>query len=331
MNEYTFRLARADDSAAVRAFVRRHWGAPHPLVEADEFFNYYYRAENGVLRFALCEEDGQLAAIAGYVPASRSENPDVWVSLWVADKAAKGSGLALMDALPRLCGCRTLACNNIRPETRPFYHFLGYETGRVGHFYRLADRPAYQLATVAEKDIPPVAGDIALRLIPDAEALAACGFTPPQNANPCKDLWYITRRYFAYPHQKYKVYGLVPPGKATPAALLCTRTIPAGGAAVLRIADFIGPPGLLPGAGASIDALMREVGAEYADLYCAGIPAALLRQAGFAERAGDSPNVIPNYLNPPKRENTEYYYFTSRPEDFTLFKADGDQDRPNIT
>ena len=30
-------------------------------------------------------------------------------------------------------------------------------------------------------------------------------------------------------------------------------------------------------------------------------------------------------------ENTEYCYFTSDPDGFMLFKADGDQDRPNIT
>ena len=41
-------------------------------------------------------------------------------------------------------------------------------------------------------------------------------------------------------------------------------------------------------------------------------------------------SVIPNYLTPPLLENTEYYYFTNKPENFVLFKADGDQDRPNL-
>ena len=40
--------------------------------------------------------------------------------------------------------------------------------------------------------------------------------------------------------------------------------------------------------------------------------------------------IIPNYLTPPVHENTEYYYFTNKPENFVLFKADGDQDRPNL-
>ena len=55
-----------------------------------------------------------------------------------------------------------------------------------------------------------------------------------------------------------------------------------------------------------------------------------VRAAGFAERAPDDANTIPNYLTPPLYENTEYYFFTSDPAHFTLFKADGDQDRPNI-
>ena len=42
-------------------------------------------------------------------------------------------------------------------------------------------------------------------------------------------------------------------------------------------------------------------------------------------------NILPNYLTPPLFENTEYYYFTSCPDQFVLFKADGDQDRPNLT
>ena len=52
--------------------------------------------------------------------------------------------------------------------------------------------------------------------------------------------------------------------------------------------------------------------------------------AGFCERREGDANILPNYLQPPLFENTEYYYFTSDPGRFVLFKADGDQDRPNL-
>ena len=52
--------------------------------------------------------------------------------------------------------------------------------------------------------------------------------------------------------------------------------------------------------------------------------------AGLTERCEDDGVIIPNYLTPPLRQNTEYYYFTNQPDGFVLFKADGDQDRPNL-
>ena len=59
-------------------------------------------------------------------------------------------------------------------------------------------------------------------------------------------------------------------------------------------------------------------------------PADVWLAAGFTERVEGDGCIIPNYLTPPVHENTEYYYFTNKPENFVLFKADGDQDRPNL-
>ena len=55
-----------------------------------------------------------------------------------------------------------------------------------------------------------------------------------------------------------------------------------------------------------------------------------LRVFDITERTETSKAVIPNYLTPPLYENTEYYYFTNTSDHFVLFKADGDQDRPNL-
>ena len=117
-------------------------------------------------------------------------------------------------------------------------------------------------------------------------------------------------------------------------AYLVTRTVTAqdtGCAAVVRLVDFIGEDTVLPRLGGAIDAIVRRAGAEYIDCYNAGIPAAVWQAAGFTERVEGDGCIIPNYLTPPLRENTEYYYFTNKPENFVLFKADGDQDRPNLT
>lgn len=329
MQAFTFRKAQKQDKPRIVEFMRQHWDVRHPLIELPDFFAYYYEGPGEELRFVLCEDQGQLAALAGYIPASQDLHPDIWVSIWVADKAAKGSGLELMAALPQVTGCRTMACNNIRPNTRVFYEFLGYTTGRMGHFYRLADQEHYHLAQVAHKDILPVQGGAVLQRLDSQEALLQSGFVPPA-ANPQKDLWYMARRYFAYPRQSYQVYLARMPGQPQPQALLALRVVPCPEATVMRIADYIGDSGFLPQCGPALQQLLEENGAEYMDFYVAGIDAEILAQAGFSERMEQDDNILPNYLEPPLLSNTEYYYFTSQPEGFVLCKADGDQDRPRV-
>ncbi|MFV0351353.1 MAG: hypothetical protein ACK5JF_03460 [Oscillospiraceae bacterium] len=329
ISPYTFRLANMADKDAIVQFMNTHWETRHPLVNRPEYFGYYYQGNGGLLRFALAEQDEKIAALAGYIPANQNET-DLWVSLWAADKKAKGSGLELMAEIPSLTGCRSLSCNNIRPETRPFYEFLGFATGRMGHFYRLAEGKPYTLAKLTSISIPPVTGDVALLPIADAGSLLQSGFIPPSSANPHKDLWYLARRYFAFPHQQYNVYAALAPGSTIPGALLVTRTIQSQGSAVLRIVDYVGPSAWLPRMGNGINQLLHQANAEYADFYCAGLDAGLLSKAGFVERTEDDTNILPNYLTPPLFENTDYYYFTNLPQNFTMFKADGDQDRPNL-
>ena len=146
-----------------------------------------------------------------------------------------------------------------------------------------------------------------------------------------KDLWYLQRRYFAYPHQSYDVWAVQEAGALLAYAI--TRTITAaetGCVPVVRLVDFIGDDAVLPRIGGALDKLLHDAGAEYLDCYNAGIPAAVWAAAGLTERREDDGVIIPNYLTPPLRQNTEYYYFTNQPDGFVLFKADGDQDRPNL-
>ena len=321
-HSFSFRLACRDDKSSIVRFLDEHWGARHPLVHLDDFFTYYYE-DGDRLQFALCEAQGHIAALAGYIRANACEHPDIWISIWCADKSVSGAGMELLDALPRLCGARMAACNNIRPQVVSLYRFLGYEACRLPHYYRLADRSSYAVARIAQKTILPVADGPALLPVQDACQLAQVYVSHPE-LRPFKDLWYLTRRYFSYPRQHYDLWHLN-------GSLLATRTVPVNGTAVLRIVDYVGLPEQFPEFGPGINRLMQQVGAEYADCYCAGISAAQMASAGFCQRTETDANILPNYLTPPLYENTEYYYSTTESDRFLLFKADGDQDRPNLT
>ena len=323
------RLARPGEDAAIAAFVNDHFDMRLPLITRPEMYRYYYAGADGAPRFAVAEEDGRFVAVAGYIPASRAPGADIWVSIWAAAKGRNGVGLALMEALPRLTGARVVACNNIRPRTMAFYRFLGWEAGRLRHYYRLNPDTAPALCQNAQT-APPAGGDAVLARVEDAAALTALGL-PPAPHTPRKDLAYLIHRYFENPWFSYDVWAARAGGELLGYAV--TRTVPVtdtGCVPVVRLVDFIGADDALPRIGKALDGILRAAGAEYMDCYNTGIAPEVFCAAGFCERREGDGAVVSNYLAPPLRENTEYYYFTSAPESFVMFKADGDQDRPNL-
>lgn len=331
MSETTFRLARLGEDAAIIDFINDNFDMRLPLLNRPELYHHYYAGRGGVPQFAVAEEDGRYVSAAGYILANTRRKPDIWVSVWVAAKGHNGVGLELMNALPGLLNADVVACNNIRPNTCALYKFLGWQAERLPHYYRLGQCQDYQLAKPMCHTPLPVQQDLNLKKIESSTALISLGM-PPTCHTPHKDIWYLQRRYFNYPHFHYDVWAAQENGELL--AYLVTRTVTAqdtGCAAVVRLVDFIGEDAVLPRLGGAIDAMVCSVGAEYIDCYNAGIPAAIWQAAGFTERVEGDGCIIPNYLTPPLRENTEYYYFTNKPENFVLFKADGDQDRPNLT
>lgn len=329
MSEVTMRHARADERERVIAFINDHFDWKLPLVNLPEYFTYYYCGKQ--LQYVLAEQDGELLAAAGYILANQSDTPDVWVSVWVAKKGHNGVGLELMNSLPGLLHARVVACNNIRPKTCVFYRFLGWTAERMPHYFRLSGQSEYHLCRPADTRVLPVTGSLALERVENAQQLQALGM-PPCPHTPAKDVWYMKRRYFAFPHLQYDVWCARENGALL--GYLVTRTVASGEHGeipVLRLVDFVGEDCVLPRLGAAIDRLLHREKAEYAECYNAGIPAAIWAEAGFSERLPGDGNIIPNYLTPPLYDNTEYYYFTNQPEGFTMFKADGDQDRPNLS
>lgn len=332
MSEIAVSRLEQKDLAAFKEFCLAAWGEPHELIHDEATFERYYRADDGGLNFAAARgEDGELLSVCGYIPTNASPTPDVWISFLVSKKGAPfGLAYRLFDFIIETTRCRTIACNNIREKTRGLYEFRGWTAGMLSHFYRLnPDLKDYTLCRIVDRDIPVVVNsDIKTERIPDERGLEPFEKTVlPQNI-PYKDRLYLAKRYFRREGFNYEIVGLWDGGE--PLALVVFRQIDAEAARVLRVVDYIGSADALAAAGGYLDGELRARGAEYCDWYAAGLDAEQMRNAGFALRERDGVNIVPNYLEPPLIENADFFYFTSDPDGYRVFKADGDQDRPRV-
>nr|MCR4746137.1 hypothetical protein [Lachnospiraceae bacterium] len=75
--------------------------------------------------------------------------------------------------------------------------------------------------------------------------------------------------------------------------------------------------------------LMKKNNYEYIDFYEYGLDDIYLKNAGFNERIIEDENIIPNYYEPFEKQNVDIWgHFQT--DTALIFKADGDQDRPNM-
>lgn len=320
-----YRLARIEEKDKIIEFMDTYWGSKHPILHREEYFNYYFRTGEGI-NFAIAVEDEKILAVCGFTPCNKTGD-EIWISLWQAAKKKNGVGLELMSKMTALTGAQRMSCNNIREETQVFYQFLGYETGELKQYYRLAEKENYCVAKPAAKQRLSVDTDIHYEKINSFEELAA-SFAIPAESYPRKDLWYLKKRFYDFPGYTYELYGLKRAGKIE--ALAVVRLNPVSESSVLRLVDYWGSEADFAKLGGTLDALLLQYDAEYIDMYCAGLSEECVNAAGFTLREHGSATIIPNYLNPPVDFNTDYFYFTSDAQNFRMFKADGDQDRPNL-
>lgn len=329
------RMAKAGDTENILGFIRDHWNQEHIFVQWPELFEYCHHTGRDFITYALAvnANDGTILGVCGFILSNSTPSPDVWVALWkVIPSGSPSLGLELLEFVREATKCRVFCCCGIHEKVIKLYRFLGYQTGTLEHYYRLADKPQYHIASVRSKHIPPLSNGPSAELVPlqTMEELLAC-FDPSRYADrkPYKDAAYIQWRYYHHISYRYQVYG-VGKGHAGLDSILITRAVSANGAKALRIVDFIG---VLEDFALIADGLRRLLeidGYEYADCYQRGISEESMKSVGMVKRGTDDLNMIPNYFEPFVRENADIHFFTSDMDGFTMFKADGDQDRPNI-
>ncbi len=332
MSQYLIRFATVNDVDDIMNFIRAHWKSDHILAVNKPFFLYEYQDGSDVnFVLGIDAASNEIVGLCGFIKNSKERiGSDIWGSLWKVIKTDNPMlGIQILEFIPENTGCRSFSSVGIAPKTLPIYQFLRFKTDKLSHFYRLKDKETYHVANIMDKKVSPFSTEknYTLKRISSFDNINQSVFAN-KNRFPYKDSWYINKRYFEHPIYRYEIFVI----EEDPDSILVARTVDCNQTKVLRIVDFIGNISPLAHIGRSLQELIDHENYEYIDFYCSGIESEILQQAGFQRKDDNDKNTIPNYFEPYVSKNVNLYFFNDRDsESFHIFKADGDQDRPNFS
>lgn len=344
LDTYDYRFCSPTDWEAVRLFLNAHWSESHPYVTQPDFTRWQqYDASAGRYNVAAAfrREDGAVHGVQAFIPVSQFDPSipvtDVWPGLWcVHPDAAPGLGSEVTRFLVRETRARSVGSLGLSRNTQTILPRMGYTMGAMDRHamlnpdlreFRLIDPADAAPRNRAPGDEPK--GELR-ELGPDDIDPFMKGRIDPRTAVPMKTAVYVRNRFALHPYYRYRMFAATGPGGAN--GLIVTRTAEADGARAVRVVDFLGNETVWAGLRDALIGLMREESAEFIDILSRGIDTGLLVRAGlFSHRAAD-PLILPHYFEPLERRNKDLAFGFVAPAGpvYRMFKADSDQDRPNL-
>lgn len=328
------RLAEYAEKKAILDFINVNWQENHVFVRWPELFDDYHKNDN-LINYLIAIEDGKIYGVCGFIYANHEKQPDVWVALWkVIPSGSPSLGMDIINSLKSILNYRVLSCCGIKKEVKKIYEFLGFQTGTLKHFYRLNNNCEYHIAAVYDNTQPDytVSDDVELvQILSEDEFRGIVKYERDvfHMVQPWKDRNYLIKKYFHNIAYKYLVYA-IRTSQGEVDAVFVIKIVEANDSKAMRIVDFLGDESILELCGKALEQIMINHNCEYIDFYEYGISDSVLRKLGMRERDENDKNIIPNYFEPFEQKNIDIHFFTSQTADFRMFKADGDQERPNF-
>lgn len=328
------RLAKYTEKNAILDFINANWQENHIFVRWPELFDDYHKSGD-MLNYMIAIDKGKIYGVCGFIYANHEKQPDVWVALWkVIPSGIPSLGMELINSLRKTLNYRVLSCCGIKKEVKKLYQFLGFQTGTLKHFYRLNKDCEYNIASISDSTQSDyvVSDDVEFVLLKSEEEfdnVIQYEREVFRITQPWKDRQYLIKKYFHNIAYKYFVCA-VKTGNGIADAVLVFKLVKANDSKAMRIVDFLGDETVLELCGKTLEKLMKKYNCEYIDFYEYGLPDAILQKMGMREIVESDNNIIPNYFEPFEQKNIDIHFFTSKMDNFRMFKADGDQERPNF-
>lgn len=331
---YEIRFAGEADIPDIMTFFKNHWKDTHILANDRAFFEYEFCRGGEVCFVLLFNRDREIEGTLGYIPYG-DDNRDIFIVMWkVINNGQLFAGVGLLNYLIENGRCRHIYTSGLNEGTRNIYRYMGFQTGKLSHFYMLNPACEYKIALIEDEteinfNTPDGSVETELKEIKGEKEFLEFYIPEKREDKIAKSAEYMVHRYFRNPKYKYGIYQLSKQGNLT-SSFLIVRRQQANDSNILRIIDFVGDESLLQYVGVPLRNMMDGMNYEYIDMYEFGIDDNVLLKAGFTKKEENSKNIIPDYFSPFVRKNIDINIFWEKETNPIILKGDGDQDRPSV-
>ena len=342
--KYEIRFAEITEKKEIQLFLKKNWRSDHIFVYCDKLLDWQHLdKKNNRYNFVIAKEKktNEIHSLLGFIPSKQYdceiEPLEVWPCIWKSreDVQVKGLGVSLYHYMKEQLPIETISILGISEVALSIYKHWNFSTGRVKQLYFLNPyMDKYEMVKDVHISHRVFAEDIfELKEIGKEEYNLIEKDAPIfQSMSRYKSPNYYNGRFWNHPIYEYKMLEIVD-SKNEPRCILVIRECTDGKkSACIRIVDVIGNLKYIANVHYALCNYLDSNNYEYIDILEVGQNIDNLKYAGFCD-CDETGTIVPNYFEPflLDRVELEYAYKTICEEpDICFFKADADQDRPNI-
>lgn len=335
---YEFRFGKLNEVDAIMEWIGKNWRANHIMSIDKNLFEYEFKDGNQInIVLVIDKYKKTIEGLQGVLKFSYSDERAIDISGSFLKVLPTGNlpflGVELMKRVIDISKCRYFCSIGSNPKTAmPLYkNVLKCYTVKLKHYYKLnRNYDSFSIGLIRNKIINTnIRNDrkVTYYFCNNIDEIKKNIDFSNKNIFPYKDYEYIEKRFINYPYYKY--YLLMIASDNNEKCLVVFRKVSINNSSILRIVDFYGNQSVFGLTSSLFDNLLKEFEAEYVDFYNYGFSEEYIFDAGFVLKDENDKNILPNYLEPLVKENVDIYGVYNSPN-VLFFKADGDQDRPNI-
>ena len=316
-------------------FLREYWKSDHSLVKSKQLMDFQH-LDGDTYTFYAAIEDGRIYSLQGFIKSSLydeslTNKPDCWGAIWktVPDTKKGELGLLTREAIYEnelkcsMCGIALSAIS------KKINKLTGNTMGYMSQYY-MANRSISEYKVCVDPEVDRSVHAVADGWYIKQNIHLDNAVEPNFTYRPLKTIEYFKNKYLYHPIYKYIFWGIY--HKDELVSIWAIRRLIVGHTAVFRVCDVLGRIDNIPDLTEPLQEILRTESCEYVDFLNYGIKPEVFKTMGFKELNFDEDKtIVPTYFEPFEQKNVKLdVAYKAKYDEYVVFKADGDQDRPNI-